>query len=154
MPSGENLQVKKSVSWINPAEKLLIKFMLEERELIDKIMQELSPADFSDMRTAKIVSLMHDLFTQGKNIEPSILMNYFSEDDASQLVCESIFMPEFLGQEREKAVNDCIARIKVQRLRSQREHLHIQIKSAQSSGDEQKLVSLIKEFHNLIKKGD
>ena len=154
VPSGENLQVKKSVSWINPAEKLLIKFMLEERELIDKIMQELSPADFSDMRTAKIVSLMHDLFTQGKNIEPSILMNYFSEDDASQLVCESIFMPEFLGQEREKAVNDCIARIKVQRLRSQREHLHIQIKSAQSSGDEQKLDSLIKEFHNLIKKGD
>jgi len=43
--------------------------MLEERELIERIMQELSPADFADMRTAKIVSLMHDLFTQGKNIE-------------------------------------------------------------------------------------
>ena len=152
--SVENPHVKKSVSWINPAEKLLIKFMLEERELIERIMQELSPADFADMRTAKIVSLMHDLFTQGKNIEPSILMNYLSEDDASQLVCESIFMPELLGEEREKAVSDCIARIKVQRLRSQREHLHIQIKSAQSLGDEQKLDSLIKEFHNLIKKGD
>jgi len=150
----EGLCVKKSISGINPAEKLLIKFMLEEKELIEKIMQELSPADFADMRTAKVVSVMHDLFTQGKNIEPSILMNYFSEDDASQLVCESMFMPEILGQEREKAVNDCIARIKVQRLKSQREHLHVQIKSAQSLGDEQRLNSLIKEFHNLIKKGD
>jgi len=152
--SEEGLGVKRSVSEINPAEKLLIKFMLEEKELIERIMQELSPADFADLRTAKIVSLMHDLFTQGKNIEPSILMNYFSEDDASQLVCESMFMPELLGEEREKAVNDCIMRIKVQRLKSQREHLHIQIKSAQSLGDEQKLNSLIKEFHNLIKKGD
>ncbi len=145
---------KKASSGINPAEKLLIKFMLEESDLIEKIMQELSPADFSDMRAAKVVSLMHDLFAQGKKIEPSILMNYFNEDDASQLVCESMFMPELAGQDREKAVNDCIARIKVQRLKSQREHLHIQIKSAQSLGDEQKLDSLIKEFHNLIKKGD
>ncbi|MDD5505283.1 MAG: DNA primase [Candidatus Omnitrophica bacterium] len=152
--SAAGPSVKKSASGINPAEKLLIKFMLEERELIEKIMQELTPADFTDMRTAKVVTVLHDLFIQGKNIEPSILMNYFSEEDASQLVCESMFMPELLGQDREKAVNDCIARVKVQRLKSQRERLHMQIKNAQSLGDEQKLNSLIKEFHNLIKKGD
>jgi len=139
---------------INPAEKLLIKFMLEEKELIEKIMRELDPADFQDIRTAKVVSVMADLFIQGKNIAPSVLMNYFSEDDASQLVCESMFMPELLEQEREKALNDCIQRIKVQRLKSRRELLHAQIKSAQSSGDEKMLNSLIHEFHNLIKKGD
>ncbi|MDD5115750.1 MAG: DNA primase [Candidatus Omnitrophica bacterium] len=152
--SSETLQGKRKASGINPAEKLLIKFMLEERDLIDKIMQELSPADFSDMRTAKVVSVMHDLFSQGKSIEPKILMNYFNEDEASQLVCESMFMPEFDGKDREKAVNDCISRIKVQRLKSRREHLHMQIKSAQSSGDEQRLNNLMKEFYNLIKKGD
>ncbi|MFH1191763.1 MAG: DNA primase [Candidatus Omnitrophota bacterium] len=141
-------------SQINPAEKLLIKFMLEEKELIEKIMQQLSPADFADARTAKIISLMQELVQQGKNIEPSVLMNYFNEDDASQLVCETMFMPALTQEGREKAVNDCIARIKVQRLKSQREHLHIQIKSAQSLGDEGKLNSLIQEFHNLIKKGD
>jgi len=132
----------------------LIKFMLEEKELIEKIMQQLSPADFADARTAKIVSLMQDLVGQGKNITPSVLMNYFSEDDASQLVCETMFMPALNEQEREKAVNDCIARIKVQRIKSRREHLHLEIKSAQSLGDEGKLNSLIQEFHNLIKKGD
>jgi DNA primase len=152
--SLETPQGKRKISGINPAEKLLIKFMLEERDLIDKIMQELSPADFSDMRTAKVVSVMHDLFSQGKSIEPKILMNYFNEDEASQLVCESMFMPEFDGKDRERAVNDCISRIKVQRLKSQREHLHMQIKSAQSCGDEQRLNNLMKEFYNLIKKGD
>ncbi len=145
--------VKKQVQ-INPAEKLLIKFMLEEKELIEKIMQQLSPTDFADARTAKIVSLMQSLVLEGKNITPSILMNYFSEDDASQLVCETMFMPALDDQGRDKAVNDCIARIKVQRKKAQREDLHLQIKSAQSLGDEGKLNSLIQEFHNLIKKGD
>jgi len=145
--------VKKTAFGINPAEKLLIKFMLEEKELVEKIMQELSPGDFTDARTVKIVSLMHDLCVQGKNVEPNILMNYFGEDEASQLVCESMFMPELLGLEREKAVNDCIRRIKVQRMRSRREQLHMQIKNAQSEGDEKKLGLLVKEFHDLLKKG-
>ena len=146
--------VKKKQPEINPAEKLLIKFMLEEKDLIEKIMQELSPSDFQDIRTAKIVSVMQELVLQGKNIQPSLLMNYFSEDDASQLVCETMFMPDLNDQEREKAVSDCITRIKVNRLKSRREHLHAQIKNAQGLGDEQRLNSLILEFHNLIKKGD
>ncbi|PIQ90664.1 MAG: DNA primase [Candidatus Omnitrophica bacterium CG11_big_fil_rev_8_21_14_0_20_41_12] len=146
--------VQKKLSEINPVEKLLIKFMIEEKELIGKIMQELLPSDFQDARTAKIVQVMHDLVLKGKNIEPNILMNYFNEDDANQLVCETMFMPAILEDEREKAVNDCIARIKVQRLKSKREYLHVQIKSAQNMGDEQRLNSLVQEFHNLIKKGD
>ncbi len=65
-----------------------------------------------------------------------------------------MFMPVLVDSEREKAVNDCIARIKVQRLKSKREHLHLQIKNAQTCKDEKKLNVLIQEFHNLIKKGD
>ncbi|HNW39594.1 MAG TPA: DNA primase [Candidatus Omnitrophota bacterium] len=147
------VSVKNSMP-INPAEKLLIKFMLEEKDLIERIMHELAPADFADARTAKIVSVMHDLVLQGKSIQPSVLMNYFSEDDASQLVCETMFMPALTDQGREKAVNDCIARIKTQKLRSRRENLNKQIKSAESQGDQEKLNSLIQEFDNLIKKGD
>lgn len=139
---------------INPAEKLLIKFMLEEKELIKKVMLELSLSDFQDSRTVKIVSLMNDLAAQGKNIEPSVLMNYFSQEDANQLICETLFMPVLVDSEREKAISDCIAHIKVQRLKSKREHLHLQIKNAQTCKDEKKLNVLIQEFHNLIKKGD
>ncbi len=145
---------KKPASEINPAEKLLIKFMLDEKELIERIMQELDPSDFQDARTGKIVSVMHDLFKQGKSFAPSVLMNYLSEDDASQLVCESMFIPELSGQDREKAVTDCIQRIKVQRKKAKREELHLLIRNAQSCGDEEKLNTLIQEFHNLIKKGD
>lgn len=139
---------------VNPAEKLLIKFMLEDQELVRRVMQELSLTDFQDGRIAMIVQVIHELMLQGKNIEPSLLMNYFGEDEARQLVCETIFMPAVSEDDRERAISDCIARIKVQRLKSRREHLHVQIKSAQSAKDEQRLNQLIQEFHNLIKKGD
>jgi replicative DNA helicase len=128
--------------------------MLEEHDLIDKIMQQLSPADFSDARTAKIVAVMQDLLCQGKSINPSVLMNYFSEEDSSRLLCETMFMPVVSDQSREKAVSDCINRIKGQRLKSRREHLQVEIKSAQLRGDEGRLNNLIQEFQNLIKKGD
>ncbi len=148
------LPADKKSSPINPAEKLLIKLMLEEKDLIEKIMQQLTLADFSDARTSKIVSVMQELALQGKVVSPSLLMNYVSEEDAAQLLCETIFMPQLNEQGREKAVNDCIARIKVQRLKSQLEHLHVQIKTAQSAKDDSKVNILMQEFQNLIKKGD
>ncbi len=153
MQKSEPVFVPKKPSQINPAEKLLIRFMLEEKEAIQKIMQELSPEDFLDERTFKIVSIMYDLVHKGKNFEPKMLMNYFKEEETSQLVCETMFMPVLTDQEKEKAINDCIARIKGQRLKSKRENLHLQIKSAQTSGDQTQLDILMHEFHNLIKKG-
>jgi DNA primase len=152
-PAHGNLGLKKSLP-INPAEKLLIRFMLEEKEMLERIMRELSPSDFLDERTSRIVSVIQELALKGKCIEPSILMNYFGEEEASQLLCETMFMPPLSEQGKEKAVSDCIARIKIQRLRLRREDLHLKIKNAQSSGDEKELSSLIHEFHNLIKKGD
>ena len=148
---SEHLNNRKTLN-INPTEKLLIKLMLEEKELINKIRQNLEPADFRDERTSRIVSIMFDLLEQGKSIEPNLLMNYLSEEDVSQVVCESMFLPEMATQNREKAIDDCIQRIKSEKIKLKRQDLHDQIKIAQKSGDEEKLHRLVEEFHYLIKK--
>jgi replicative DNA helicase len=137
---------------INPTEKLLIKLMLEERELIERIKDTLEPADFQDERTARVVSIMFDLVSQGKNIEPSSLVSYLGDEGISQLICESVFLPDVSSQNKDKVVSDCIQRIKKERTKLKRENLHEQIKSAQHLGDEEKLHQLIREFHQLIKK--
>ncbi len=148
---SQHLNNRKTLN-INPTEKLLIKLMLEEKELINKIRQNLEPADFRDERTSKIVSIMFDLLEQGKSIEPNLLINYLSEEDVSQVVCESMFLPEMATQNREKAIDDCIQRIKSEKIKLKRQDLHDQIKIAQKSGDEEKLHRLVEEFHYLIKK--
>jgi hypothetical protein len=54
-------------------------------------------------------------------------MNHFKEEDFSQLLCESIFLPEdFSSQHKEKIASDCIRRLKNERLKQKRERLHDQ----------------------------
>ena len=137
---------------INPTEQLLIKLMLEETELIERIKKVLEPADFQDERISRIVSIMFDLATQGKNIEPRLIINYLDDEDISQVVCESLFLPGDLSiQDKEKVIDDCVQRLKSKKLRLKRQHLHEQIKIAQNLGDEERLNRLIEEFHYLIK---
>ena len=137
---------------INPTEKLLIKLMLEESELIKRIKEDLEPADFQNEKISRIVSIMFDLVGQGKGVETAKLMNYFDQDDITHLICESTFLPEVSSEEKETIVNDCILRLKSEKIRQKRQHLHDQIKSAQHSGDEMKLQELIQEFDHLVKK--
>jgi len=138
---------------INPTEKLLIRLMLEENKLIERIRNSLEPADFNDERASRIVSVMFDLAGQGRRVEPRTLINHFNEEDVSQIVCESIFLDDIAKHDKEKLVDDCIQRMKLDKKRLRREDLHEQIKAAQHLGEEERLQELMQEFHNLIKKG-
>jgi len=147
---GAQGSTKKALN-INPTEKLLIKLMLEEEALVSHIRERLEPADFQDERTARIVSLMFDLIEQGKNIEPNKLINYLNDESTSQIICESTLLPQISSENKENVINDCIQRLKNERLRIKKEHLHEQIKTAEGLGEEEKLNRLMQEFHCLIK---
>jgi DNA primase len=149
---GPYAQAKKPIN-VSPTEKLLIKLMLDEVELIKHVRQHLEPQDFQDKLTTKIVSTMYELSGQGKDINKGVLINHFGDDDILQVVCESVFMPEITEEQREKVVGDCIQRLKSERMKSKRQHLHDQIRDAQRSGDDTRLDMLMQEFHLLIKKG-
>jgi len=137
---------------IYPTEKLLIKLMLEENELMDYIRKNLEPADFQDERACRIVSILFELVEQGKIVEPASLMNRISDDFSAQVVCESMFLPESLSHEQKETVAmDCVRRLKSERLKLKKQSLHEQIKAAQQTGDEERLGRLIQEFDCLIK---
>lgn len=141
----------KKAADINPTEKLLIKLMLEETALAGQLRKILEPGDFQDERTARIVSIIFDLFDRGKPVEPRSLVNHFGDDLAASLICESTLSPEVSSQNREKIVEDCVRRIKKEKTRFKRQCLHKEIKLAQDSGDEEKLTNLMLEFSRLAK---
>lgn len=148
---GEEAPKKTSLP-INPTEKLLIKLMLEENELMEYIRKNLEPADFQDERACRVVSILFDLMEQGKTVEPASLMNRLSDEFCAQVVCESMFLPESLSHEQKETVMmDCVRRLKNERLKLKRQSLHNQIKAAQQTGDEERLGRLIEEFDCLIK---
>lgn len=147
----KSVVVKKEIN-INATEKLLIKLMLEEAELLQDIRQHLDPADFQDEITSRIVATMFSLAEQGRAIDKGVLMSHFGDADILQVVCESAFMPE-IAEGKDKIARECIERLKKDKIKSIRERLHNEIKAAQSVGDNEKLNRLMQEFHLLIKKG-
>jgi hypothetical protein len=151
IPPAQAAPKKKPLN-ISPTEKLLMSLMLEENSLISRMRDNLSPNDFKDERICRIVSVMFNLMEQGREVKPQILMNHL-EDDISSLICEQEFIPQGLSIEhKERMADDCLKRIKDERLKVIRQRLHEEIKVAQSAGDEARLNSLIEEFHSLIKK--
>jgi len=144
-------QAKEKTPSINATEKLLIKLMLGEVGLINRIKETLEPADFQDERTSRIISVLFDLVSQGKDIEPSKLINHLGDQGMSQVLCESEFM-EVPPENRDKIVDDCVRRLKANRLRLRKYQLHEQIEQAQQIGNEARLRELMSEFDNLIKK--
>ncbi|MCX5706295.1 MAG: DNA primase [Candidatus Omnitrophica bacterium] len=147
-----NVSLERKPLNINPTEKLLMSLMLEENSLINRIKESIEPADFEDERISKIVSIMFGLLEEGKEVRPHLLMHHLG-DDISQVVCESVFMPQSLSLEhKERVVDDCVMRLKSKKVKSRREKLHQEIKAAQNLGDEEKLSRLLEEFHCLIKK--
>lgn len=138
---------------VNATEKLLIKLMLEENSLIDKIRNTLEPADFQDERASRIVSILFDLFEQGKNVEPSKLISHFADENITQLICESTLLPDTALDNKEEVLCDCIQRLKKEKSKVRKQRLHEEIRAAQGEGDEPRLTRLMQEFHRLVKEG-
>jgi len=146
-PQKKNLQ-------INPTEKLLVKLMLEESSLIERLKEVLTPSDFQDARTTKIVSIMFDAVSQGRKVVPSHLINScMAQEDLSQMICELSVMPQVADEDKERITDDCIKRLKEHGLKGRVEFLRREIKEAQNLKDEQKLQKLMQEFCNLTKRG-
>ncbi len=138
---------------VTATEKLLIKLMLEETRIIERVRSLLDPEHFQDERTAKIVAAMFERAEQGKGTDAAHLIHRFPEDDIAHIVCESVFgeNEDVSADHKERVVEDCIRQLKSRRLKLEKEYLHERIKEAQRSGDDGSLRQLMEEFHSLIK---
>jgi len=139
---------------ITPTERLLLKVLLEEKELLEKIREKLDPNDFTDSRLSKIFTTMLDFISKGKNISLSHLISNFTDDEEiSFILCELGLSEDPISSDRERIIDDCIRNLKISRLKKRQREISELIKIAQNSGDEQRLRELIEEF-NFLTKGE
>ncbi len=136
---------------VNPTERLLINLILRETELVDRIKAVLCPDDFQDARLARVFSLICDLNSQGKAVQPSRLIGYLNDRELTSLISELVAEDEPPQESSEEILNDCITRIKKQRLNSKCQSLQKQIKTAQQQGDQPQVNRLIVELRDLLR---
>lgn len=133
-------------------EKLLVKLILQEEELIHRIKDDISPSDFQDKHLSKIMHTVFELARLGKGINPHKLLHHFSGDaEVSSLVCELTASDEELI-DREKALRECVLRLKKQAVKCAQDKLCDSIKDAQRLNDEERLTHLLHEFNDLVKR--
>jgi len=132
-------------------ERMLVKLMMEEMHLVDQLRTKIEPSDFMEEKLRKIVQFIFNFFTQGKEYKPNILMNYLDDDEAINIISELSTMEIHNCPNKEKLIDDCVKRLKRDKIIYQCNELHQQIQLAQTSGNHENLNRLIIEYNTLIK---
>jgi replicative DNA helicase len=126
--------------------------MLEGAGIINRVKEHLGPEDFPDERVSRIMAMLFARAEEGKNTDASCIMESLADDDVAHIVCESALEGDTLAADhKDKAVDDCIQRLKGQTLKMRRESLHEKIKQAHTAGDDAAVRRFMEEFQILTK---
>ncbi len=137
---------------ISPAEKILVKLMLEDRGIVNTVKSNLQPFDFKSTDVRHLVETLFSLNTDDSFIDATKLINYLEEKVESNVI--SFIVNEDLNiNDKERNVSDCIRTIKKERRDDRLKDIQNRLIVAQKNGYEDEAESLLQEFNQLIKRG-
>ena len=144
-------QTQTKIGLSRPAEEMLLKILLDDREAIEEIKRHLSLEDFLDLRIREAMRVVFRLHAQGESSSVAKLITYLESEVGAQLISRiSSCDWEFI--DRRRCLNDCIRRIKMDNLKGKLNKLQREIKLAQSWGHKEKIRELVSKYNGLIKK--
>lgn len=132
-------------------ERMLVKLMLEEMHLVDRLRTIIDPSDFMEEKLKKIVKFIFDFFGQGKSCKPNMLMNHLGDDEAIAIVAELAALEIHDCPDKEQLIEDCVKRLKRDKILYQCQKLAGEIKEAQTTGQNDRLNNLLTEYNILLK---
>ncbi len=131
------------------AEIMMLALMMEGSHIVDKIAPVLSPDEFRNSSIRDVVGVIFGLHKENKEITPSRLINHLSESpEAAALITEAVGISESIG-DKDKALADCIAKIKSDNLKEQRAMVQDAIGTAHNQKNGLKVNELVAEFSRL-----
>ena len=134
------------------AERMLVRLVLDDAEVIESVEKFLLPADFQDKRLQYIISTFIDHYKAHDSIKPHQIINFLDDDIYKKIICE-LTSDDTLSYKRERRdiiLQDCISRIKTNCLNVRCQNILTQLKQAQINGDNDNLNCLQEEFNALM----
>jgi DNA primase len=133
-----------------PAEKTLTLIMIEIPESIPKIMNHLELNDIPTSEIRKIISKILQVYPNLEKLKVANFLNYLNDEEKKVLT-------EILAEEHEldrnildTIIEDCIEKLQQLKLKKYREYLTQEIKKAQESNDEIKVMELITKLNEAL----
>ena len=133
---------------VRMAEKVIAALIMEDVEIARRIRDEFDLEDFKDPHIRKIIQHSFSLIDNNKQPTAARLIHCVGNEEATQFICQLLTEVENIV-DREKTLEDCIGWLKTDNLKDKKEDLSHQIKEAERVGNEEKVMSLVREFNNL-----
>lgn len=142
------VEIKKGAT---KAELVVLAVLLEGADYVERATHALSIDDLKSSAIREIVGRIFALHKENREISPARLMNLFGVNpEASALISEASSLLEMLA-DKDRALEDCIARIKKDNVRDRLSALQQSITIAHTRNDEESLKRYISEYNELVK---
>lgn len=99
---------------INYSYRLLLSWLIERPELFEPVSERITVEDFLDERFGQVASMLYEQLEQGELL-PAKIISCFQDVESQKMVAQMFqteYQTEMSSEEREKALNELIVRIK------------------------------------------
>ncbi len=147
------IPLRREQATLPPAEAMLLRILLDDAKWISFTKERLTPERLSDGRSQKMLQTLYERFENGELRGLSRLATEFHEIAGKGFFSEFALSVELLEEEKEKALNDCIQKIRMESRNRLLASLEAKIKRAESVRDQTQLEALMAEFQAVRKQG-
>jgi DNA primase len=150
--AGEDLKKSSLEKTFPKSEEMVVRLMVHHPELITTLSEEGIFKEFENPILQKMAEALEDLYQKKGRIDlPEALSNF--DEDLKGRLCEFAFQESGLeGGDRGKILQDCVQKIREKRLKREKGELLKRIKEAEKEQEGKKLVPLLKERQELVKR--
>jgi len=133
------------------AETMVLALLLGGERFVERIFSELSLDEFKNSSIRDAATAVFNLHKENKEIKIAKLINHLGGGgEAAALVSEAADLLEMLG-DRDRAIADCIAKIKKDNIKDRLGMLQEAIKAAHGQKDDERVRSLVSEYNDIVK---
>ncbi|MFH1854004.1 MAG: DNA primase [Candidatus Omnitrophota bacterium] len=142
---------KKSIN-ISPAEKILLRLMIEDNNVVNVVKKDLQSFDFKNPDIKQLIEMLFSFDTEKAFVDARRLINYL-EGKVSPHIISFIINDEVEIKDKERNIRDCIKVIKKENIDRQLKDIQNRLSIAQKNGYKDEAKGLLEEFNRLIKTG-
>ena len=135
------------------AEMVVFALLLAGGNLIEKVEEDVKLEEFKDCSVRDAVSAAFSMHKENKTVTPAHLITLMGNtQNAANLVSEASAILETIPEkDMEKALDDCIARMKKDSVKERLAFIQNALKEAHNQKNEERVKELVAEYSSLVK---
>ncbi len=128
----------------------LLRIMLGRRAVAERVMEELTPEDFSAGAFRKIAEAIFEICREIGEPQAAVVIDRLQEPSLAAFVAK--LSTEGLDEDHiEECLTDCLRRVRIDAVSEKLSQIRAEIARAQREGDEARLNKLNQQYNNLVK---